>query len=114
MRYRFCNQTVTVYHRAEADVIERTVYDNAFLDRQKVLNVNKTGSAESNGFLLVIPGNPPLAVGDKVLEGEGPECPDDAAWRVLIPTKVAGLVVVRQVDPKRDGRGNVCHVEAGG
>lgn len=114
MRYRFCNQIVTVYHRAGNDEIERTVYHNAFLDRQKVLNVNKTGAAESNGFLLVIPGNPPIAVGDKVVNGEGPECATDAEWRALIPTKVEGLVVVKQVDPKRDGKGNIAHVEAGG
>ncbi len=114
MRYRFCNQTVTVYHRADTDEIERTVYTNAFLDRQKVLNINKTGSAESNGFLLVIPGNPPIQVGDKVLEGEGEAIATDADWRSLIPAKVPGLVVIKQVDPKRDGKGNVVHVEAGG
>ena len=114
MRYRFCNQTVTVYHHASIDQIERTVYTNAFLDRQKVLNINKTGSAESNGFLLVIPGNPPIQVGDKVLEGEGDAISTDAEWRALIPTRVPGLVVIKQVDPKRDGKGNIVHVEAGG
>lgn len=112
-RYGLCDQTVTVYHRSGKDAVERTVYPRAFLDFQKVHNVNRTGSGESNGFLLVIPGDVPLYVGDKVLAGEGPECADDAGWRELVPTKVDGLVVIKSVDPKWY-RGKVVHVEAGG
>ena len=114
--YDLCKQTVTVYHM-EGGEVTRTVHERAFLDRKKVENVERTGSSESNGFLLVIPG-PTVAceVGDKVMEGEGPMVPasDVAAWwRSFIPAKVGGLVVVKQVDPKRWG-GSLVHTEAGG
>lgn len=113
-RYRLCRQTVTVYHRAGTDQITRTVHRRAFLDFRKNLNVNRTGSAEANSFLLVIPGGTAaVAVGDKVMNGEGPEVTTDAQWRDLIPTKVEGLVVVKYVDPKYY-RGELVHTEAGG
>ncbi len=113
-RYRLCYQTVTVYHREGADQITRTVIGRAFLDSQKNMNVSKTGSSEANGFLLVIPGSDvPVAVGDKVMRGEGPEVTTDAQWRELIPTKVPDLVVVRYVDAKYH-RGEIAHTEAGG
>ncbi len=113
-RYRLCDQTVTVYHREGTDQITRTVHTRAFLDFRKVVTTDKTGSHEANGFLLVIPGaTAAVAVGDKVLLGEGSEVATDAEWRELIPTKVQGLVVVRHVDPKYY-RGELVHTEAGG
>ena len=113
-RYRLCDQTVTVYHREGSDQITRTVIGRAFLDKRKVLSVDRTGSSESNGFLLVIPGGTvACAVGDKVMRGEGPEVTTDAQWRELIPTKVPDLVVVRYVDAKYY-RGELAHTEAGG
>lgn len=113
-RYRHCDQTVTVYHREGAGEITRTVIRRAFLDSQKNMNVSRTGSAEANGFLLVIPGpTVACAVGDKVMRGEGPEVTTDAQWRELTPTKVEGLVVVKSVDPKWYG-GELVHTEAGG
>ena len=109
----FC-QTVTVYHREGKDSITRTVFEGAYLDSNKVLNVGKVGSSEASGFLLVVPGDSvACAVGDKVLLGEGPECLTDAEWGQLIPTKVEGLVVVRNVDPKYY-RGQLVHTEASG
>lgn len=106
--------TVTVYHREGTDQITRTVHANAFLDFQKNLSVSRTGSAESNGFLLLIPGDTvPVAVGDKVMLGTGPACADDEAWRELIPTKAGNLVVVKYVDPKYY-HGALVHTEAGG
>ena len=113
-RYRLCTQTVTVYHREARDQITRTVFGRAFLDFKKNLNVDKTGSREANAFLLVIPGDSvACAVGDKVILGEGPEVTTDAEWREFIPTKVDGLVVVKDVDPKWY-RGRIVHTEAGG
>ena len=113
-RYRLCDQTVTVYHREGANRITRTVFRRAFLDNRKNLTVDRTGSAEANGFLLVIPGSTvPVAVGDKVMRGEGPEVTTDAQWRELIPAKAEGLVVVKHVDPKFY-RGELVHTEAGG
>lgn len=111
--YRLCSQTVTVYHK-EADSYIRTVYDRAFLDYKKTLNVDKTGSKEANSFLLIIPGDfQTVFHGDKVYEGIGPEIADSKAWAAFTPAKVHGLVVVSYADPKKwDGK--IVHTEAGG
>ena len=112
--YRLCNQTVTVYHWDGKNAYTRKVFENAFLDFKKVQNVDKTGSAEVNSFLLVIPGDEvPVAVGDKVILGEGPEINTREDWAGFIPAKVPGLVVVKYVDPKY-WHGTVVHTEAGG
>ena len=110
---RLCNQTVTVYHK-DNDQFVRTVRNNAFLDFRKNQTVDKTGSKESNSFLLVLPGAvQAVFVGDKVLLGEGPEITTREAWADFIPAKVAGLVVVSYVDPKY-WNGKLIHTEAGG
>lgn len=111
--YRMCNQTVTVYHK-DGDTYTRTVYDRAYLDFRKNHTVDKTGSKESNSFLLVIPGESQMVfVGDKVILGEGPEVSTREEWAAFIPTKVPGLVVVSYVDPKYWGT-QMVHMEAGG
>lgn len=132
--YALCNQTVTVYHLTGAGAdfgCTRTVMP-AFLDWQKNRTLDKTGSKETNSFLLVLPSGwrggpvwvPPdeytgaagtftLAPQDKVQLGEGPEVTTREAWAALLPARTAGLVVVRQVDPKY-WQGKVCHVEGGG
>ena len=112
--YSMCNQTVTVYHWDGKDTYTRKVFTEAFLDFKKMQNVDKTGSSEANGFLLVIPGSSvPVSVGDKVLLGVGPEIATREAWASFIPAKVHGLVVVKYVDPKY-WHGAVVHTEAGG
>lgn len=112
--YSLCNQTVTVYHWDGKNTYTRKVFTNAFLDFKKTLNVEKTGSSETSSFLLVIPGEAvPVAVGDKVLSGEGGEIGSREEWADLIPTRVPGLVVIRYVDPKY-WNGVVVHTEAGG
>lgn len=114
--YRLCNQTVTIYHWDGGGTCTRRVIEKgAFLDFKKVQDVSKTGSTEVNGFLLVIPCSEeiPVAVGDKVLHGEGPDIADRAAWAEFIPAKVPGLVVVKWVDPKY-WKDRLVHVEAGG
>lgn len=111
--YRMCNQTVTVYHQDGENYI-RTVYDRAFLDFRKTVTVDKTGSRDSNSFLLVIPGSTQAVfVEDKVLLGVGPEITDRAAWAEFKPSAVNGLVVVKYVDPKY-WNGQMVHTEAGG
>lgn len=111
--YRLCNQTVTVYHQ-EGDRYLRAVHTNAFLDFRKTHNVDKTGSRESNSFLLVIPGDSQAVfVGDKVQLGEGPEVTTRDAWSAHIPANVPGLVVVKYVDCKY-WNGTMVHTEAGG
>ena len=113
--YRLCNQTVTIYHWDGKETYTRNVIkEGAFLDFKKTQNVDKTGSKEANAFLLVVPGSTvPVAVGDKVLLGEGPEVATREDWAALIPSKTEGLVVVKYVDPKY-WRGCIVHTEAGG
>ncbi len=123
--YSLCNQTVTLYHPDLSDkfACTRVVFHGAHFDFKKVQTVDKTGSRESNSFLLVLPskwdGRPTwgadfsLVAGDKVILGEGPEITDRAVWAGFVPAKVPGLVVVKDVDVKY-WNGKVCHVEAGG
>lgn len=112
--YGLCNQTVTLYHwDGRVEVTRRVIEKGAFLDFKKVQGMGKTGSTEVNGSLLVIPCEEvPVAVGDKVLHGEGPEV-TAAEWKKFIPSLVPGLVVVKYVDPKY-WKGCLVHVEAGG
>lgn len=113
--YSLCNQAVTVYHAdLSAGAFTKNVYDRAFLDFKKVQTVDKTGSHEANGFLLVIPTSEPcVSVGDKVFLGIGPEIKTAKEWAEFIPSKVSGLVVVKYVDNKYYN-GVMIHVEAGG
>lgn len=113
--YSLCNQTVTIYHWDGKNTYTRKVIEKgAFLDFKKTQNVDKTGSSEVNTFLLVVSGPVvPVAVGDKVLHGVGPEIDTREDWAALIPSKVPGLVVVKYVDPKY-WHGSVVHTEAGG
>lgn len=111
--YRLCNQTVTVYHR-DGDTYTSRVFNNAFLDFKKNENVDKTGSSETNSFLLVIPCSEQLVFnGDKVLLGTGEDISDREAWAAFVPAKVNGLVVVKYVDMKY-WNGQIVHLEAGG
>ncbi len=114
--YSLCRDAVTVYHM-EDGAVTRAVHTRAFLDSKRTENVDRTGSSEANGFLLVIPGpTQACQVGDKVMLGEGPAVPADAVaawWRTFIPAKVDNLVVVGYVDVKR-WDGAIVHTEAGG
>lgn len=111
--YRLCNQTVTVYHK-DGNTYTQATYNNAFLDFRKNQTVDKTGSRETNSFLLVLPGAvQTVFVGDKVMLGIGPEVTTREAWADHIPAKVPGLVVVSYVDPKY-WNGQLVHTEAGG
>jgi hypothetical protein len=114
MRYDLCNQTVTVYHQESVGNYTRTVHERAFFDFKKTQNVDKTGSRESNGFLLVIPGDTQsVFVGGKVILGVGPEITTNTEWAAFIPSKVPNMAVVSYADPKYFG-GVLVHTEAGG
>lgn len=108
--YSKCNQTVTVYHQNADKTVTRMVYTDAFLDFRKNQNINKTGTTETNSFLLVIPGAVALYNGDKAYLGTGPET---ITWASFIPANTPGLVVIKYVDPKY-WNGLQYHVEAGG
>ena len=111
--YDLCKQTVTVYHN-EGGQITRKVYEKAFFEQKKTQSVDKTGSREANSFLLVIPGDAQTVfVGDKVLEGVGPEISTTSELAALIPTTTPGVCVVKYADPKSWGS-KIVHTEAGG
>lgn len=110
--YNLCTDTVTVYHK-DGQTIRRAVHNRAFFDHKKTVNVDKTGSAESSGFLLVIPGDAQTVwPGDKIIRGEGPEVTAET-YAHFIPGKVPGLVVADYVDVKY-WAGQIVHTEAGG
>lgn len=115
VRYDLCNQTVTVYRKADGkEEYTRKVYSQAFLDRKKTLSVDKTGSREANSFLLVIPGDEQTVFAeDKVFEGIGPVISTADEWKKFIPSTVPELVVVKYADTKR-WNGQIVHTEAGG
>lgn len=112
--YRMCSQKVTIYHKIDDFTYKRTVYENAFLDFKKNRTIDKTGSREVNSFLLIIPGEDvKIFPSDKVYLGEGKRITDSKEWSEFIPSKVSGLVVVKDVDPKF-WNGKQIHIEAGG
>lgn len=111
--FSMCNQKVSVFHREPDGQITKTVHERAFLDQKKVRSVDKTGSKDALSFLLVIPGDAKVFVGDKVVLGDEVEAETDKDWVSLIPAKVSGLCVVSYVDTKFYN-GVVSHVEAGG
>lgn len=115
LNYSLCNQTVTVYRADNADGFKCTkkVYKNAFLDFKKAVSVDKTGSKESNSFLLVIKGNADLKPKDKVMLGVGADITSREEWAKFIPSTQANLVVIETVDPKYYNN-EICHVEAVG
>lgn len=128
--YKHCDQTVTVYHQ-EGDSYRQMVIKGVYLDYRKNSNIDKIGSREVNSFLLILPQGAggmhylspseylgetntyTIAANDKVLLGEGQEIVTAEQWRALIPSKVDGMVVVQQVDPKYY-MGSICHLEVGG
>ena len=105
--YGLCCMTVTVYHREglTRHVLQGVHYE--FTDtKQHTAGVNAPG----RGFLLVVPGEVKLALGDKVVLGEGPEV---IAWESLNAAQVPTLGVIQSVKP-RYFRGVLCHTEARG
>ena len=105
--YSLCAMTVTVYHREGLTrrCLEGVHYE--YTDRQETASGRTTLHRD---FLLVIPGEDPIAPGDKVMLGQGPT---EFTWEALTPATVPTLSVVETVKP-RYFRGRPCHVEARG
>lgn len=106
IHYGLCRQTVTVYHR-EGEIVRRTVIPNAFLELRRKRSLDRQGSRDSFGFLLVIPGEAQsVFVGDKILHGTGPEI-DRAGWNSFTDCCVA------QWAEQKFWEGRPVHTEAG-
>jgi len=99
--------TVTVYRREGQTrrVLEGVHYE--FTDQQ---DIRQGSASHSRSFLLVIPGSDPVAPGDKVVLGIGPENP---AWETLNTAQYPTLGVVKTVKP-RYFLNRPCHTEARG
>lgn len=101
--YSLCQMTVTVYDAyGTARVLNGVHYE--FTDS---LEVEKGIGSHGRGFLLVIPGADPIAVGDRVLLGQGPEKP------AFNTAQTDTLGVAASVRP-RYFRGRICHTEVRG
>ena len=103
--YSLCCMTVTVYDpRGGRRVLRGVHYE---FTRQQQTAQGK--AASEPGFLLVIPGEDPIAPGDKVVLGEGEETPFEG----LNPAQHPTLGIVKSVKP-RYFLGKLCHTEARG
>lgn len=104
-----CRDRVTVY-RLASDRIHRQVFFNASLQTLDKL-VEDTHTPEwERPFLLILPGEADIQVGDRVIRGEGPEI-DLQAWPEFVQENVDGLCHVQFVQLYRFGL--LSHTEAG-
>ena len=106
LSYSLCCMDVTVYRRED---LTRHVLHGVHYEYESELTVRDGRARLHRDFLLVIPGEFPVAPGNKVVLGEGPQVSD---WEDL-DTAVEALGIVRSVKP-RYFMGKPCHVEARG
>jgi len=86
-----CDRTVTVYRRADG-AVQRRVLTGCFYSYRD----QRDGETRRRQFLLIAPHEIPLAPGDRVWDGVGPENVD---WEVFLPHCVPGLSQVEEVTP---------------
>ena len=100
-----CNQTVTLY-RHTAIGVERRVITGCFYSWQREVTAE---GLEQTGFLLVLPPEASVQIGDRVFDGIGPEA---VAWEAFLPVNTPGLSQVAYVKPCYF-QGKLHHTEAG-
>ena len=108
MDYSLCDHTVTLY-RQEAGAVKRRVVENAYLSRCDSETVEAWGKSRDKKFLLIIPGQADIRMGDRVYDGFGPR---EVDWKHFLPAKVEALMQVSFVKPCY-WENAVCHVQAG-
>jgi hypothetical protein len=116
--YSLCTDTLTVLRDEGGGQYSYKTYPSAFLVESKRATVDRHGQTERNApALIVIPddgtGEIPLRVGDKVVRGEEIAPLSREAWAALIPSRVPGMVIVREVVPCY-WRGVLTHTEGRG
>lgn len=100
-----CTQTVTLYRSTPAGVERRVVTGCYYQWQQEV-----TGEGlEQTKFLLVLPPEASVQIGDRVYDGIGPE---QMAWETFLPVNTPGLSQVAYVKPCYF-QGRLHHTEAG-
>ena len=82
MEFPLCEQTVTVY-RAENGQLLREVVEGCFYRWEDVAD-----DGFQRRFLLVVPGDFAVKLGDRILPGIGPAQVD---WMRFVPAAVEGL-----------------------
>ena len=70
MDYPLCDHTVTVYRKV-GDEIHRYVYEGCHLQKKVVLERDQFGTFLKWEFLLIVPGDRQVMVGDRVIDGIG-------------------------------------------
>ena len=110
LSYPLCNQTVTLYKRLP-DGIERRVVKDCFYRFEDCLTEDVRGLGFRRKFTLVLPGDTPVAPGERVLEGIGPKVDLDR-WEQFVPAVVPGLSEAEYAAPQT-WQGEICHWEAG-
>ena len=86
-----CYRTVTVY-RYFGGTAQRRVLEDCFYSYGDRCD----GQTQKRSFLLIAPHEIPLAPGDRVFDGIGPEAVD---WEIFLPALVPGLSQVEQATP---------------
>lgn len=104
-----CNQTVTAYRNISGEVFRRVVKNCCFQQESLCQEENFGASADRKFLLVVSPGGYVPKIGDRILEGVGPETVE---WDSFLPCTVDGLTQVAYVSPWYLG-GKLHHIEAG-
>lgn len=100
-----CTQTVTLYSAAPTGIVRRVVR-GCFYSWQRELTPE---GLEQTAFLLVLPPDVSVQLGDRVYDGIGPE---KVVWENFLPVNTPGLSQVAYVKPCYF-QGALHHIEAG-
>lgn len=103
MDYPLCNRTVTVYRKV-GDEIHRYEYEGCHLQNKAVLVRDHFGTFLKWEFLLIVPGDRQVMVGDRVVAGIGKT---HREWEKLNGAMSVGYAKPYILD------GKICHWEAG-
>ncbi|MBE6926060.1 MAG: hypothetical protein E7461_04365 [Ruminococcaceae bacterium] len=103
MDYSLCKETVTVYRKV-GDRIQRSYYHKCYLQCKIVMVRDELGTFKKWEFMLIVPGDRPLMVGDRVVSGIGK---DVSYWYELGNAMQVSYAKPYYLD------GKICHWEAG-
>lgn len=105
MMHPLCTQTVTIYTHTPAGVSRRVV-TGCFYQYRKTQTAD---GLEDTKFLLVLPPQAQIDLGDRIIEGIGPE---QVVWESFLPVNTPGLSQAAYVTPYYF-EGRLHHWEAG-
>lgn len=109
---RLMSQTITLYHpdfdgdfSCRRQVVEGVAYQ--WQHGRSIDNLGKSyanrslmGETAETKALLILPPEVEVALGDKVIEGVGPEITERGQWAALLPENTPSLTVVRSIQPR--------------